>query len=68
MTTEYRRILLDGYPILTTRHGDELVTRDGRSIGASEAVHLAPCNPSKIICVHLNYYVKTVSFCPSECV
>ena len=62
MTTEYRRILLDGYPILTTRHGDELVTRDGRSIGASEAVHLAPCNPSKIICVHLNYISRVREF------
>ena len=62
MTTEYRRILLDGYPILTTRQGDELVTRDGRSIGADEAVHLAPCNPSKIICVHLNYHSRVNEF------
>ena len=62
MTTEYRRILLDGYPILTTRHGDELVTRDGRSIGVDEAVHLAPCNPSKIICVHLNYHSRVQEF------
>ena len=28
-------------------------SRDGRSIGIDEAVHLAPCNPSKIICVGL---------------
>ncbi|MFM9934882.1 MAG: fumarylacetoacetate hydrolase family protein [Novosphingobium sp.] len=62
MITEYRRILLGGYPILTTRHGDELVTRDGRSIGANEAVHLAPCNPSKIICVHLNYHSRVNEF------
>lgn len=62
MTTEYRRILLDGYPILTTRHGDELVTRDGRSIGIDDAVHLAPCNPSKIICVHLNYISRVKEF------
>ncbi|WP_298170485.1 fumarylacetoacetate hydrolase family protein [Novosphingobium sp.] len=62
MTTEYRRILLDGYPILTTRHGDELVTKDGRSIGVDEAVHLAPCNPSKIICVHLNYISRVKEF------
>jgi 5-oxopent-3-ene-1,2,5-tricarboxylate decarboxylase / 2-hydroxyhepta-2,4-diene-1,7-dioate isomerase len=62
MTTEYRRILLDGYPILTTRHGDELVTRDGRSVGIDEAVHLAPCNPSKIICVHLNYESRVKEF------
>ena len=44
MTKEYRRILLDGYPILTTREGDLLVTRDGRAIGVDEAVHLPPCN------------------------
>lgn len=62
MTTEYRRILLDGYPILTTRHGDEFVTKDGRSIGIDEAVHLAPCNPSKIICVHLNYESRVKEF------
>ena len=62
MTTEYRRILLDGYPILTTRHGDELVTKDGRSVGIDEAVHLAPCNPAKIICVHLNYESRVKEF------
>ncbi len=62
MTTEYRRILLDGYPILATRHGDELVTKDGRSVGVDEAVHLAPCNPSKIICVHLNYVSRVREF------
>lgn len=62
MTTEYRRILLDGYPILTTRQGDELVTKDGRSVGVDEAVHLAPCNPSKIICVHLNYESRVKEF------
>jgi 5-oxopent-3-ene-1,2,5-tricarboxylate decarboxylase/2-hydroxyhepta-2,4-diene-1,7-dioate isomerase len=62
MTTEYRRILLDGYPILATRHGDELVTRDGRSVGVDDAVHLAPVNPSKIICVHLNYISRVREF------
>lgn len=62
MTTEYRRILLDGYPILTTREGEELVTKDGRRIGIDDAVHLAPCNPSKIICVHLNYHSRVQEF------
>ena len=62
MTTEYRRILLDGYPILTTREGDRLVTKDGRSIGVEEAVHLPPCNPSKIVCVHLNYHSRVDEF------
>ena len=62
MTKEYRRILLDGYPILTIREGDRLVTRDGRSIGVDEAVHLPPCNPSKIVCVHLNYHSRVDEF------
>ena len=53
--TEYRRILLDGYPTLVERHGERLVARDGRSAASAGAVHLAPCEPTKIICVHLNY-------------
>lgn len=62
MTTEYRRILLDGYPILTTREGDKLVARDGRSVSVEEALHLAPVSPSKIICVHLNYHSRVEEF------
>ena len=62
MTTEYRRILLDGYPILAMRFEDELVTRDGRKVGVDDAVHLAPCAPSKIICVHLNYQSRVDEF------
>ena len=62
MTTEYRKILLGGYPILTTRQGDELVTRDGRSVGIDEAVHLPPTNASKVICVHLNYHSRVDEF------
>ena len=61
-TKEFRRILLDGYPILATRQGDELVTKDGRSVGVEAAVHLAPVNPSKIICVHLNYHSRVNEF------
>lgn len=62
MTTEYRRILLDGYPILAVREGGVLVTRDGREVAIDAAVHLAPCNPSKIICVHLNYHSRVQEF------
>ena len=61
-TVEYRQVLLDGYPILTRREGDRLVTKDGRSVGVDEAVHLAPCNPTKIICVHLNYESRVKEF------
>ena len=62
MPTEYRKILLDGYPILTVREGDTLHTRDGRSIGVDEAVHLPPVSPTKIICVHLNYHSRVDEF------
>lgn len=53
--TETRRILLDGTALEVRREGDELVAPDGRRISAERAVHLAPVEPSKIICVHLNY-------------
>jgi len=54
-TKEYRKILLNGRSIQVTLEGDELVTEDGRSVGIEEAQHLPPTQPSKIICVHLNY-------------
>jgi 5-oxopent-3-ene-1,2,5-tricarboxylate decarboxylase/2-hydroxyhepta-2,4-diene-1,7-dioate isomerase len=59
---EYRKILLNGYPILCERQGDQLVTRDGRSVGINEAVHLPPAEPTKIICVHLNYRSRVDEF------
>lgn len=62
MTTEYRKILLDGYPIITVRDGEELHTRDGRSISVDDAVHLPPVSPTKIVCVHLNYHSRVDEF------
>jgi 5-oxopent-3-ene-1,2,5-tricarboxylate decarboxylase / 2-hydroxyhepta-2,4-diene-1,7-dioate isomerase len=60
--TEFRRVLLDGYPCETVRHGDELVAHDGRSVGIEEAIHLPPSEPTKIIAVHLNYQSRTDEF------
>ncbi len=60
--TEYRRILLDGYPTLVERVGDDLVAADGRRVDPETAVHLAPTAPSKIICVHLNYRSRVEEF------
>ena len=62
MTTEYRKILLDGYPTLARRDGDQLVTGDGRIVAATEAVHLPPAAPTKIVCVHLNYHSRVNEF------
>ena len=60
--TEYRRILLDGYPVLTERRGDLLVAGDGRRTAIDNAVHLPPVEPTKIICVHLNYSSRVTEF------
>lgn len=60
--TEYRRILLDGYPVQVVRHGDELRASDGRTVGVDEAVHLPPTEPTKIIAVHLNYPSRSDEF------
>jgi 5-oxopent-3-ene-1,2,5-tricarboxylate decarboxylase/2-hydroxyhepta-2,4-diene-1,7-dioate isomerase len=35
--------------------GEALVAPDGRRVASSEVAHLPPCEPTKIICVHLNF-------------
>jgi 5-oxopent-3-ene-1,2,5-tricarboxylate decarboxylase/2-hydroxyhepta-2,4-diene-1,7-dioate isomerase len=52
---ETRRIVLDGAAVEMQRQGNMLVALDGRQIDCDSAVHLAPVEPSKIICAHLNY-------------
>lgn len=60
--TEFRRILLNGYPVQTIRDGEMLVAPDGRKIAIENAVHLAPSTPTKIIAVHLNFASRTKEF------
>jgi 5-oxopent-3-ene-1,2,5-tricarboxylate decarboxylase/2-hydroxyhepta-2,4-diene-1,7-dioate isomerase len=60
--TEYRRILLDGYPTQVVRRGDDLIADDGRVTAIADAIHLAPAEPSKIIAVHLNFDSRTQEF------
>jgi 5-oxopent-3-ene-1,2,5-tricarboxylate decarboxylase/2-hydroxyhepta-2,4-diene-1,7-dioate isomerase len=59
---ETRRIQLDGRPELVTLDGDQLVLDDGRRLDAAEAEHLPPVEPTKIICVHLNYESRRTEF------
>src|SRR5829696_3235735 len=59
---ERRRVLLDGDPVVVERHGDVLVAGDGREVGIDEAVHLPPVEPTKILCVHLNYASRVREF------
>ncbi|WP_422345987.1 fumarylacetoacetate hydrolase family protein [Parasphingorhabdus sp.] len=59
---EQRRILCDGRPEWTTVEGDELKLMDGRLIAESDAIYLPPCDPTKIICIHLNFDSRRVEF------
>ena len=45
-----------------TVDGDALVLGDGRRVRAESATHLAPCEPTKIIAIHLNYPSRRVEF------
>ncbi|TDD24130.1 FAA hydrolase family protein [Actinomadura sp. KC06] len=59
---EYRRILLDGAATQVIRDGDDLVSADGRGVRADDAVHLPPCEPSKVVAVHLNHRSRVEEF------
>ncbi|MGW7414041.1 fumarylacetoacetate hydrolase family protein [Streptomyces sp. NPDC054863] len=59
---EYRRILLDGAVVQVVREGDELVAADGRRAKTSEAHHLPPVVPSKVVAVHLNHRSRVEEF------
>jgi 5-oxopent-3-ene-1,2,5-tricarboxylate decarboxylase/2-hydroxyhepta-2,4-diene-1,7-dioate isomerase len=54
--------MLEGTPNRVVRDGDALVAADGRRVAAADAVHLPPVQPSKIICVHLNYKSRVDEF------
>jgi 5-oxopent-3-ene-1,2,5-tricarboxylate decarboxylase/2-hydroxyhepta-2,4-diene-1,7-dioate isomerase len=62
LMTEYRRVLFDGSAVLTERHGNVLVARDGREVSIEDAIHLPPSEPTKIVAVHLNYDSRTKEF------
>lgn len=52
---ELRRILYQGMPQWATQEGDDLVFADGRHVREEDAVYLPPCDPTKIIAVHVNF-------------
>jgi 2-keto-4-pentenoate hydratase/2-oxohepta-3-ene-1,7-dioic acid hydratase in catechol pathway len=59
---EVRRILAGGVPTWVRVDGTRLLLPDGRSVAEDEAIHLAPCEPTKILCIHLNYESRRVEF------
>lgn len=62
---ETRRILLDGTPARVTVEDGVLVTDDGQEIPPDQAEHLPPVEPTKILCVHLNYKSRVEEFMTS---
>ena len=65
---ERRRILHEGRPEWTTVDGADLSLMDGRSVPEAEATYLPPCEPTKILCIHLNYESRRVEFRAPELV
>lgn len=59
---ERRRILLDGRPEWCEPDGETLALADGRRLPETDAVYLPPCDPEKIVCVHLNFRSRAVEF------
>ena len=59
---ETRRILMAGTAVQVVRDGDTLVAGDGRRIAATDAVHLPPCEPTKVVAVHLNHISRVREF------
>ena len=57
-----RRIWLEGSAVSVSVEGSELVADDGRRVAESEAIHLPPVTPQKIICIHLNYRSRVAEY------
>ena len=60
---ELRRIMFEGQPRwVRSDGGGRLLLPEGRQIPESEAVYMPPCDPSKILCIHLNYESRRLEF------
>ncbi len=63
---ERRRILVEGVAYWVTPERDELLLGDGRRVDEATAIYLPPVDPTKIICVHLNYESRRIEFQQDE--
>ena len=59
---ETRRILYEGTPQWVQPDSDTLLLADGRHVPETSAIYLPPCEPTKILCVHLNYESRRLEF------
>jgi len=59
---ELRHVVHGGSAYWATYENGELRLGDGRLIAEREVTYLPPCNPTKIICIHLNYMSRLYEF------
>ena len=61
---ELRRILHGGVPqwVTPSEDGSELLLADGWHVDEASVTYLPPCDPSKILCIHLNFESRRVEF------
>jgi 5-oxopent-3-ene-1,2,5-tricarboxylate decarboxylase/2-hydroxyhepta-2,4-diene-1,7-dioate isomerase len=59
---ERRRVLHEGRPEWVRLDGEVLYLADGREVPEADATYLPPCQPTKIICIHLNYESRRLEF------
>jgi 5-oxopent-3-ene-1,2,5-tricarboxylate decarboxylase/2-hydroxyhepta-2,4-diene-1,7-dioate isomerase len=61
---EIRRIFHQGGAqwVSVSDDGAELLLYDGRRVDERDATYMAPCDPTKILCIHLNYDSRRVEF------
>jgi 5-oxopent-3-ene-1,2,5-tricarboxylate decarboxylase/2-hydroxyhepta-2,4-diene-1,7-dioate isomerase len=59
---EIRHVMKEGSAYWVEFEDDRIVFADGRTCGEDEVVHLPPCTPTKIVCVHVNYISRYFEF------
>jgi 5-oxopent-3-ene-1,2,5-tricarboxylate decarboxylase/2-hydroxyhepta-2,4-diene-1,7-dioate isomerase len=59
---EVRHVVKDGSEYWVEFKDGRIVFSDGRTCSEDEVVHLPPCTPTKIICVHVNYISRYFEF------
>jgi 5-oxopent-3-ene-1,2,5-tricarboxylate decarboxylase/2-hydroxyhepta-2,4-diene-1,7-dioate isomerase len=63
---ELRRVIHGGTTYWAEWRDGQLHLDDGRAISEAAVQHLPPCNPSKILCVHVNYRSRYFEFAGSD--
>jgi 5-oxopent-3-ene-1,2,5-tricarboxylate decarboxylase/2-hydroxyhepta-2,4-diene-1,7-dioate isomerase len=60
--SELRHVVFGGSSYWANYDNGELRVGDGRMVAERDVTYLPPCNPTKIICIHLNYMSRLYEF------